>query len=283
MDKEITWSFSRIDYSCLSAWYYNYVLKKKQEDNAWGIAGNLLHSIMEKLSNGEINESDALELFDAMWWDFEPQFEPFMGHNMQQKYYEKIRPFFERKIILIGETKNTEEKLEFALPSGEMFQGYVDREIEGEIQDYKIANPKSPAWNTAKKIRQLYLYAYGIHQTRGYYPKRLRFIFFQHQNKDIVVDFNEASMEQTIEWAEKQIKRLRGLVNGSEMGYKGLFMPPHGEWREISKEKKQWVRTEPRDMMCEKICGYRNSCQFIKNGSFVSPVLPITQEVELKS
>jgi len=276
--KDTVWSFSRIDHSCLAAWFQHYVLKKPQDDSPWNVAGSELHEIMEAHSKQEISAAEAKERFENIWWKFQPRFGSFMGYDLNKTYYRKIEKFFNREVLLIGDTIETERRVNFTLPSGAKMTGLIDREANNngyEIQDYKIANPSSPAWSTDKKKRQLYLYCEGIKQLTGKYPDRMRFIFFQFPKKDIVIEFNEKELEETIEWAEGRIKNLIGRLTATQkLGAKGLFLP---DYKNLIEEK-----TGERNMFCKQICGYRdNGCPFVDGNHLKMMKPPKNQEFKI--
>lgn len=281
--KEDIWSFSRIDFTCLAGWHQHYIQKKEQENNPWGVAGNMLHDIMEDLAKEKITTEEARQLFRDNWWSFEPRFEPFMHYDMNELYYKKINNFFSKDKLLQGKTKHVERRVNFTLPSGAEMAGLIDREAiikdKYNICDYKIANPKGSSWDTEKKKRQLYLYSEGVFQEDGFYPDQMRFIFFQQPdkkpNKDIIIDFKESELKETIEWAEGQIRELIGRKTTAErLNVKGLFLPNYEELID--------PKTGQRNMYCAKICGFRNNCAFTDGDYLKQFKIPKNQEFIIK-
>lgn len=277
--KEITWSYSRINsfVTCPAYWYQHYILKMPEEQNAYATHGLFCHDIMEKHAKGEITQQQALELFENGWYDVEPYFQPFKGYDMQKKTFDKIRPFFDRPSILIGETVSVENRYEHPLPSGEVLGGLIDRLYKdcGDviISDYKISGVYTKK-KTQEQKTQLYLYAYLYFKESGEFPAKIQWIFFKDHTKLVTLDFNEQDMWDAVEWAESNIRRIRGRLNATErFGFKGLFLPNYSG---LLSDK-----TGGRDRHCMELCGLNKTCKFIKDGELMYMTPPKNQDLEI--
>ena len=287
-DKEETvYSWSRVNFTCLAAWYQNYVLGKKGEDNIWNVGGKFEHDLLEHAAKDAMTQEDCLEAVNNTWYDVVDGLDnPFTYKNKQgdyvdaaEHYYNKTLPFFTKDNAnwLLGETVSVEEHLEFALPSGKKFQGFVDRvSVDDDdnlaIRDYKISK-RFTRNNIKEKVRQLYIYSYGYHQKHGKYPNQLIFEFFQCWDKPYVVKFNIDDMNEAVEYAEGRIKEIEGRLKVERMGIKGMFNPDHKELLENNGE---------RNTFCKSVCGYRASCPFTNGNTLKRFKTKELQDIELK-
>jgi len=287
--KETTYSWSRVNYTCLAAFYQNYVLENKGEDNIWNVGGKFEHDLMEHAAKDEMTQEDCLEAVKNSWYDAVDGLDnPFGYYNKEgelveaaEHYYNKTLPFFTKENTnwLLGETVSVEEHLEFTLPSGKKFQGFVDRvsvDSDGKsnltIRDYKISK-RFTRKNVKEKSRQLYVYAYGYHQIHGQYPEQLIFEFFQFWDKPKVIKFNKADMDEAIEFAEGRILEIEGRLKVEKMGMKGMFTP---DYKELLDEKGE------RNMFCKSVCGFRSSCPFIDGNHLKMFKTKGLQDIEIK-
>jgi len=288
MNKDTTYSWSRVNYTCLSAFYMGYVQGKEGKDNIWNVGGKFEHELVEKSAKDEVSQEECLEIFDSNWYNkVEGLDNPFSypkGGDMidaARHYYEKTRPFFteENTNWLLGETVSVEEHLEFTLPSGRKFQGYIDRVSVDEdgnlaIRDYKISK-RFTRNNIKEKVRQLYVYAYGYEQIHGKYPKQLIFEFFQFWDKPYIVKFKKADMLEAIDYVEGRIKEIEGRYTAAtKLGVKGLFLPDYNELIEEN--------TGERNMFCKSVCSFRSDCPFTDGNHLKMFKAPDNQEFEIK-
>jgi hypothetical protein len=257
--EEMVWSFSRINYSCLSDFYQNYILGREGISNGWSDYGTFLHDLMEKAAKKSISRKEAEICFDSGWDSVETPGFPRFSIDLKPHYKKKCKPFFspDNKRWLQGDTLSVEEHLVFTLPGGAKMQGYLDRVTsEVSIRDYKISK-KFTKKNKKEKARQLYLYAFGYHQVHGVYPEWLIFEFFQDWLSPERIKFKIEDMQEAIYWAEARIETLLDLIDRSDTE-KGLFMPG-----EELKEK-----NGSRDFFCMNLCSYREDCPMTQGNYF---------------
>lgn len=267
----MTWSFSRINYTCLADFYQTYVLKKKGEDNGWSELGLFCHDLVERVAKGELSKEEARVIFKRDFFSNIKHLFPATPYwqNPEDDYYAKIKPWFEREHWWEGEVVSVEEHLEFTLPSGEKFQGYIDRvsRVDGDIElvDYKVAK-KYKGVGLLEKSRQLMLYAYGYHQKHGIYPSRVMFEYFQFTKTNgefnythpSVIEFDEKQMLRAVKWAEDRIVTIKRLLEQSKTE-KGHFMPDYDELSD---------KSGIRGYYCKNICSHREDCPFTDGAYF---------------
>jgi len=246
----VTWSWSRVDYTCLADFYQNYVLKKEQEANNFSNLGTFCHDIVEKVGKGEITHKEGLEMFKKDFWTVakrNPITPTKFWTDPEGSYYKKLLPFFERKKWWTGTVVSVEEYVEGTLPSGEKIRGYIDQMFSYRRQlgmrDFKIATPYKGE-KLKEKFRQMYLYSYLYHQIHGSYPKKLEFVWFKDKDKPTTVKFDEKEMWDTIDFVEGRIEKLKKLLIQSKKR-KGLFPP-----------------IDFNNYFCKEICSFRNNCAF---------------------
>lgn len=251
------YSFSRISFECNYAFYRSYILEDKGIENAWSQGGSFLHELMEAVARKEISENDAYVRFISEWnsavsMDF-PQLES--GFDLKQHYFKKMQPFFSRRKYWNGDVLSVEEHVQGELPSGHLFQGYIDLILGNtesfDIVDHKISKRFTKS-DLAKKQRQLYIYAYLYHLRTGRYPKRLIFNFFQEPSNPIIIHFDRVLMKGALDWAAQRIETIENMKPNEYVPNAGL----------MDKDGK-------RNMFCMSLCNHRNNCPFVSGDSFV--------------
>lgn len=266
--KEVVYSFSKLDWSCLYAWHRKYNLKEYEPlSNAWSTGGSFCHKLMEDVAKEAITTSSAAEMFNDNWFDVvsDPPF-PDFPRPLDTHYYWKIKPFFERERYWKGEIASVEEHLEFELPNGKRFQGYVDLTICDEngknpiLVDYKISKPFEGK-KLKEKQRQLLLYCEGHRQKHGELPKKAAFYFFQDASATIVIDVTEELVQEALSWAMTRINIIEKLqLATSKLGVVGAWMPDFNKLEEKGK----------RNMYCKSLCGFRENCKFCQGDYFIN-------------
>lgn len=267
MEEEIVWSYSRINFTCKYNWYKTYVLGDRGENNFFGELGSALHELMEDHANGITTAEEVTEAFDNSFYDMATT--PTVGDfDYYASAYNKMWDYFHRSKFWKGEVVFAEKELNFTLPSGEKFKGFIDLGLNPKALDF-IDHKSSAGFKEhekEKKVYQQYLYAYGFHQETGEYPKRLIWDFFKLPNEPFIVEFNYDDMMKAVEWAENQIKTLRKLMLLSKkMDIVGLWMP------DINYPPEDPIaspRAKNRNFFCLQLCNHRNSCLFVNEKKF---------------
>lgn len=256
----MTYSFSRLNSidNCPYEWKRSYIDNEKGEENSFALGGSFCHELCEDVANGKITTKEASERFKNEWHervylDY-PKFES--GYDLKEHYYRKIQPFFDRKAYWKSKVVAVEEHVVCELPSGEKFQGFIDMQISDGVShsllDWKISKVFSGD-DLIKKQRQLYLYAFAVHQLKGYHPNKLIFAFFQSPATPIVINFSKHYMNEAVQWAEGQIVKIKNHIEGND------FEP---DFSKLSKSD------GTRDMYCKNLCSHRNSCKYVEGDYF---------------
>lgn len=213
----MTWSYTRIDaYNpCKYRWFLKYIKKYKDNDMFYSDYGKFVHKIIEKYYTGELRK-------DELWVEFLTGFKTNVkGERPSEKiakkyinagleYFKNFEPFPFNMVAV-------EKEINFEI-DGKHFVGYID--FLGEKDgDYYIVDNKSRDLKPYSKrskptkydkelddmLRQLYLYAEGVFQEYGKYPKQLCFNCFKN-GEFIRVDFDINVLKYVKNWATEQIE-----------------------------------------------------------------------------
>ena len=216
-----TVEIERYSFSKLSSWWtcpYGFKLRYidhiKGEGNAFSSFGTLVHSIMERYSNGEL---DLWELANVYEWEFDSAVpEPFPKNkfvDLRESYYRQGLTFLQSfegyddyKIL------GVEEQFEIKIDDW-IFNGVIDLVFEDEngrliIRDYKSKAVFKSEAEKQKYARQLYLYSLYIYEKYGKYPDELQFWMFR-KNKIEPITFNISALNESIDWAKHTVETIR--------------------------------------------------------------------------
>lgn len=258
METERTvYSFSRVSFECNYSFYRTYILNDKGIENAWSMGGSFLHELMESVAKKEITEKDAHARFLSEWYSTVSMDFPVLegGFDLKQHYYKKIEPFFNRRKYWSGNVVSVEEHVTGELPSGHLFQGYIDLILgdaeKFDIVDHKISKRFTPK-QLAEKQRQLYIYAYLYHLKTEKYPERLIFNFFQEPKNPIIVKFDRMLMDDALRWASERITAIENMQPNE-------YVP----------NPKLMDKDGKRNMYCMSLCNHRNNCPFVSGDGFM--------------
>jgi hypothetical protein len=271
--KDKIYSFSQLDFTCLSEWERHYELGERGEGNSWSGLGSFAHLLCELVALGKMTTKQAhhhwLTKYNKRVSDEFPHLSIRQKGGgtigLHEHYFRKCEPFFSRPLYWRGNITSVEEYVEYSLPSGKRMRGYVDLALDGydTLVDHKAANVNNDSWDTDKKRMQLDLYAYAVKQIHGKYPKKLVFNLFQQPSNPIVLDFKKRRVNTAVEWAENQIKTLEALVmTKNKLNVDGLFIPDKNKLTEVKKGR------VVRNMKCQSLCEFRNNCKFVSGDVF---------------
>ena len=96
---------------------------------------------------------------------------------------------------------------------------------------------KSQLQSFEKYKKQMYLYAYAMKQKYGYSPDKIVWNHFLDGGAVTVIQFNEADMQKTLDWAKEIIERIE--------------------------RDREFAACQDDFLYCNRFCGYRNGiCEF---------------------
>ncbi len=198
------------------AWLYNYVIGEEQSGSAFSLYGLFAHSLLEKWGKGEL---ELYELLNEYVENYDKEVYVPFPKKMQNAYYNDGYNFFSSfdglpgyKILGVEDHFQIEFE-DFAI------QGYIDLEIEHEdgrliVHDWKSKKEFKTAEEEAKYRRQLYLYSARIKEKYGRFPDGTQFYRFRNQLNPISYrPFDKGEYEEAIEWAHKQVEKIRKLYS----------------------------------------------------------------------
>lgn len=231
---EMTWSFSRLNYSCEFCWLQNYILKNKEESkgNCFSDYGLIFHDdICEQYLKGNI----LLWQLEGIYKDKFSEIGDFPPNKyvvLKDKYYKEGFEFLKKEFDFLEKYDiiAIEEKCETTLPSGKPFIGYIDLILKDKDDNYIVWDWKSKA--KFKSIserndyaRQLYMYSKHVKEKYNKYPKQLVFYHLRTQ-KQTIIPFDKEMYNEAFEWAENQIKTLRNMeeFNVTESYFFGRYL-----------------------------------------------------------
>lgn len=178
------WSYSRVSSFDQDPyeWFLKYILKlpsDKENGNAYGIYGNMVHDIMEDFYNKKFDKTECKKIFNEQWDKLSLLGLKFNNtdeeseRRLKDKYKKDIDNFFETFTVFNGDCW-----CEVPIPvvikhnrGKEIFFGYIDF-LEsydgGDRRKFHIIDYKTSTMYKGKAIeehaRQLLLYAIGLKQ-----------------------------------------------------------------------------------------------------------------------
>lgn len=235
------YSYSKLTsfYDCPYAFYRNYQLHEKGENNLFASYGILVHSILERYAKGELKLE---ELKDEFISSFELEIsDPIImfGKDLTESYLEKGIYFFDNFKGFWG-LKPLEPEYKFEIELGNnTFVGIIDLILEDEKGNIIIVDHKSSSKFSKKdlksKSKQLYLYAKAIYDKYGKFPIELWFNHFKNNHVEKIV-FDKTFYDETVHWALETIEKIETCME---------FKPNNND-----------------KFYCNYLCDYRNNCEY---------------------
>ena len=255
----MTWSFSRINYTCLLEFYLHYIECNSGGDNFFGQYGIFAHSILEKYAKGELGIFD-LSLYyedhfdDEVWMDA-----PYTKNgDLKEKYFFLGKEYFDSFDFDLSpfDVLGIEKEVKFQVGRHEMI-GYIDlllREKEtGKIiildhKSHSLAYTSKGALSKSKKNleaiegfkRQLYLYSIPVIEEYGKLDELWWNLF--KDRKWLKLPWLSSEFEEAKQWA---IERISNLYD-------------RDDWTPIEKAGD--------DYYCRNLCGQREICEYCRRG-----------------
>ena len=211
------YSFSKLNsfLTCRYGYKYTYIDHLKGESNCFSSYGVEIHSIMERYARGELKLNALPGVYE---WEFPsavpekfPSFK--FCKDMKKLYYEqgldflKEFPGYEGSKIL-GVEQNFDIDIDDWIFTGIIDLILVDKNGNLIVQDYKSKSSFKSKTEMQEYARQLYLYSLFVKQKFGKYPDLLRFLMFRKQ-KTVDIPFDEAGVEEAVNWARDVVKQIR--------------------------------------------------------------------------
>lgn len=212
----MTWSFSRVnsfDSGCKWCWYKGYIEGKRGEGNVFAEFGSLVHNMIEDIYDGKLAVWDIMdyyvEEFNKITFDF-----PRLGKtDLKEIYFNQGFAYFEDfkfndnwEILEVEMAVNT-------TVGDYKFLGYIDMVLRDKTDGKLIVlDHKSKAefkkGELKEYARQLYLYAKGVYEKYGEYPKMLMFNRFRKKEYSPVM-FKMAEYEEAQKWFIETIESIK--------------------------------------------------------------------------
>ena len=221
IDEQEIRPLEQYSFSKLSTWWtcpYGYKLKyidhKAGIGNAFSSFGTLVHSIMERYANGELEIWNLPTVYE---WEFQsavPEKFPWNKYvDLRNSYYEQGLAFLKSfqgydRYKLLG----VEDEFKLQIDDW-MFVGIIDLVFEDEdgrliIRDYKSKASFKDENEKNKYARQLYLYSLYVKEKYGRYPDELQFLMFRKQNT-VKIAFEQEKLDEAVKWATDTVRIIR--------------------------------------------------------------------------
>jgi len=214
---DMTWSFSRLNYSCEYCWLQNYILKNrdKSDGNCFSDYGLMNHKLSEEFVRGDIFEWQLEGLFKDGFKDVD-KFPPNKYVNLREDYYNQGIEFFKLGFDFLKEYDiiSVEAKTNTTLNNGKPFIGFIDLILKDDdgyiVWDWKSKKNFKNIKERNKYARQLYMYSKHVKEEYGEFPSKLMFYHFRTQ-KITVIKFDKDMYDEAFEWAEGQVDKLMNI------------------------------------------------------------------------
>ena len=207
------YSYSRLSSfrQCPYSWKQRYIHGNKGIDNSFSDYGKIVHEILEQFSLGKLELFELSSIFESRFdlvnWNF--------PHNkfvdLEESYRNKGIAYFDNFEGWDAEVLGVEQEFEFTI-NGYDFIGYIDLILKKDddiiIVDHKSKSKFSSKRDKMEYTRQLYLYAYWVHEKYGKYPAKLIFNLFKSQVM-IEIPFNMVAYKETIKWVLDTIEAIK--------------------------------------------------------------------------
>lgn len=249
------WSYSRLSTfrHCKYEFYLNYIIADDgvylNENNFYAENGSFVHEILEKVFNGILQVDEAAEFY--------------VNHYEENVFYKARKSAMDKKIDasidylanvdfdwLKGyEILGVEKEMHFQIDGHEMI-AFIDLLLrDRDTGDIIVMDHKSGAYPLTKTGKvsknyektfegyrhQAYIYAKGIFEEYGVYPKVFCWNHFTDGGRFVEIEFSQADFDETMRW-------VRDTIDEAER-------------EEDFPENREFF-------YCTQLCGFRNSCEY---------------------
>lgn len=216
----MTFSYSRLSCfnDCRYQWYLKYIYECEDEDMFYASYGKFIHKLIEKYYNEELSKDELLISFLTGFESEVKGKRP--SDDIVQSYIQKGSDYFRNFEPFPFETVAVEKRVEFEI-GGYKILGFIDYVgkkdgkyyiVDNKSRDLKPrSNRKKPTLKDQEldsMLKQLYIYSEAIKQEYGEYPVGLCFNCFK-SGVFIEEPFNIETHKSVMEWAEKQVNKIR--------------------------------------------------------------------------
>lgn len=216
------YSYSQL--SSFSECSYNFYLQRieglqVQASNAFAERGSLIHDLLDQWAKKILTKEDMVVEYERRYSDEVVTAWPTFPKGYAQKAYESGHQFLENFDEFKGfEVLSAEEKFNIDLPlsdgSTRPFIGIIDMMLREEstgnliICDHKSKSLQSFKKDENKMYRQQLLYSWYIKDHYGQFPDVMMFHLFGADGLKPQRLFSKEQLDETTEWATKQIKSI---------------------------------------------------------------------------
>lgn len=248
-----TWSFSRLNYTCLREFYLNYIECMDRADSFFGQFGTFCHKILEMYAKGDLEVFELSQYYEDHF-DEEVNLEapPNKYKDLKEDYFYKGLEYFDNiNLELDGyNILGVEKRVEFEVGGVPMI-GYIDLLLEDKatkeitILDHKSGSlkilksgkiSKSDEAHFREFKRQLYLYSKPVIEEYGERVKYLSWNLFKDL-RSITIPWDRSEYDEALQWAESTVQILL--------------------------QTSDWPMKEgagENDFYCRNLCGQRENC-----------------------
>ncbi len=249
------WSYSRITcYShCPYSFYLKYIVGDDDqylaEGNYYAEVGSFVHSILEKIFNGELNLDEALTYYIN---NFDDNVFYTTKQSTMDRTYEACADYFatvDFEWLKDYEILGVEKEIDIEI-NGYRFTGYIDLLLRNKkTKEIYVIDHKSSAYpfkkdgksvlkkskeDFSKYKKQMYLYCKAVFDEYGEYPKWIVWNHFKEQ-KMAKIPFVKEDYDESLEWFFNKIKRI---------------------------ENDETFDANLEFFYCTQLCDFRSSCEY---------------------
>lgn len=259
---KLNWSFSSVNSfdNCPRCFYWTYIDKKPQVQNAFAEWGSFGHSLLEQYFKGE---KEFYELSQAYVNGYDESVKlplpPNAYVDLSERYFDAGKNYFDNFDGLPDQYKVLEVETKIKLTIyGYPFVGFADLIIEdmGDggiiVVDHKSKSKFSNKTEQDEYARQLYLYSLYVRDKYGVWPKELRFNMFR-AGEEVIIPFLERDLNKAVEWFTKTIEAICSYDSDENFPDKIAI-----EYEAKKKDIKKFKRD---DFFCNELCGVREHCE----------------------
>lgn len=219
---QMTWSYSRLTCyeACPYQFFLRYIAPQDKLPEFFSSFGGFVHEVLARFYRGELTERELPLFYVSHYHQFVEGRAP--TPDIAQSFYHQGLEAMQHPWKPDGKVLAVERELSFQI-DGKPFTGFVDLLYRDRTTDCLVivdhkSHPLKPRSNRKKPtkgdeeldayLRQLYLYAEGIHQEDGEWPDKL--IFNSYRTQTVVEEpFVPDRLEKVKDWALHLIGTIR--------------------------------------------------------------------------